>query len=225
MSVEVHAVEPLSANCALLESALEGAGFRRVGTGRWRKADGEAAATVVVHRLALGAERRAEALFPALAGGEEVGSVCGDDGCEDAAFEGRYDGSGGPRYESVAVETLDGLLAGLGVADAVDFLALDVEGHDPNVLAGGRKTVAGARFLEFEYHYRGAWAADSLRRHIALLETDGYDCYLEGAHSALWRLSNGCFDAAFEFRDWSNVACVRRDEPAWHAMLQRYAVV
>jgi len=174
----------------------------------------------VLHRLAL-AEKRSVASFPSLAAGEEVGAVCpAGEACEAAAFEGRFGGDA-PAFESVTVETLDALLPGA----TVDFLLLDVEGYDPLVLAGGRETVARARFLEFEYHFRGAWAEDvTLERTAADLDAAGFDCYLQGAHSALWRLSRGCFHAAFELRAWSNVACVRRDEPAWAAILDERAV-
>ena len=187
----------------------------------YEKRSPTATATVVIHHKALG-EAPTLASFPSLAAGEEVGSVCegGDDVCEDdSTFDGRYE-RGAPAFETVRVDTLDGL----GLPDRpVDFLLLDVEGYDPKVIAGGPKTVRAARFLEFEYHFRGAWAHDTLQRHVDDLATHGFDCYLQGAHSVLWRLSNGCFHPNFELKAWSNVACVKRDDLAWHAFLEDHA--
>ena len=78
--------------------------------------------------------------------------------------------------------------------------------------------------VEFEHHFRGAWATTDLAAVVADLADLGFDCYLQGAMSALWRLSNGCFDANLAVKAWSNVACVRRDELAWHALMEAHAV-
>ena len=52
----------------------------------------------------------------------------------------------------------------------------------------------------------------------------GFDCYLQGAHGSLWRLTGGCFDEAYEVKRWANVVCVRRDQIAWRDTLLKWAV-
>ena len=172
--------------------------------------------TVRLLKLALGSAKGAAA-FPSLAAGEEVGELCTDT-CDIEQFAGRF--AGEPRFEDVTVETLDGVVQG-----TVDYLSLDVEGHDPVVLDGGPGTVATAKLVEFEYHFRGAWAIDSLRERAAQFDALGFDCYLQGAHGSLWRLTGGCFSHAYEIKRWANVACVRRAEVAWRDALLAWAVV
>ena len=156
------------------------------------------------------------ATFPALAAGEEVGEVC-EGTCDMGQFAGRFESE--PRFEDVTVETLDGIIDG-----RVDYLSLDVEGHDPLVLDGGIETVKRARLVEFEYHFRGAWARETLKGRTEQFDELGFDCYLQGAHGSLWRLTGACFDEAFEVRRWANVVCVRRDQIAWRDALLRWAV-
>ena len=117
------------------------------------------------------------------------------------------------------METLDGIIDGV-----VDYLSLDVEGQDPLVLDGGMETVKNARLVEFEYHFRGAWAEETLKGRTEQFEGMGFDCYLQGAHGSLWRLTGGCFDEAFEVKRWANVVCVSRHEIAWRDALLRWAV-
>ena len=52
----------------------------------------------------------------------------------------------------------------------------------------------------------------------------GFDCYLQGAHGSLWRLTGGCFADAYEVKRWANVVCVSRSEIAWRDALLRWAV-
>jgi hypothetical protein len=151
-----------------------------------------------------------------LAAGEEVGEVC-DGTCDARQFEGRFEKE--PRFEDVTVETLDGI-----ITEKVDYLSLDVEGQDPLVLDGGIETVKNARLVEFEYHFRGAWAEETLKGRTEQFEGMGFDCYLQGAHGSLWRLTGGCFDEAYEVKRWANVVCVRRDQIAWRDALLRWAV-
>ena len=210
-TIVVDLVEPLGANVGLLEGCLRDHGFVQEGE-IWMKGP----ATVRLLQMALG-RTRGSATFPALAAGEEVGEVC-DGTCDARQFEGRFESE--PRFEEVRVETLDGIIDGV-----VDYLSLDVEGHDPLVLDGGMETVKNARLVEFEYHFRGAWAEETLKGRTEQFEGMGFDCYLQGAHGSLWRLTGGCFDEAFEVKRWANVVCVRRDEIAWRDALLRWAVM
>ena len=148
------------------------------------------------------------------------------------------EGGGGPgAYEvgtvSVAAATLDawaareGLLGG-GAAGAegggvIDVLAVDTEGLDALVLAGGARLLAQrrVRLLLFEYHNFRAWATTLLEDVVRSLDGHGFDCYLLQQRLAL-RLT-GCWHAAFEFHYWSNVACVLRSEEALAAALAAFA--
>jgi FkbM family methyltransferase len=141
--IEVDLVEPLRANVGLLAGCLRHHGF--VEKDVWTKGP----ATVRLLPLALG-RTKGRATFPSLAAGEEVGEVCSEGTCDVSQFAGRFESE--PRFEEVRVETLDGIIDGV-----VDYLSLDVEGHDPLVLDGGIETVKNARLVEFEYHFRGAW--------------------------------------------------------------------
>ncbi|MEM9060195.1 MAG: FkbM family methyltransferase [Pseudomonadota bacterium] len=67
--------------------------------------------------------------------------------------------SGGRPSESadiveVETRTLDSLMSDLGLAE-VDFVKVDTEGNDPNVLTGAKETLASGRIgcLQFEYNY------------------------------------------------------------------------
>ena len=207
--IEVDLVEPLGANVGLLAGCLRDHGF--VEKDLWTKGS----ATVRLLQMALG-RTAGKATFPALAAGEEVGEVC-DGTCDVSQFAGRFEKE--PRFEEVRVETLDGIIDG-----RVDYLSLDVEGHDPLVLDGGAETVKHSKLVEFEYHFRGAWARETLKSRTEQFDHLGFDCYLQGAHGSLWRLTGGCFDEAYEVRRWANVVCVRRDQIAWRDTLLKWAV-
>ena len=127
-----------------------------------------------------------------------------------------------PELTELRCTTLRRILEGR--SPRVTYLSLDVEGHDPLVLDGGMETVKNARLVEFEYHFRGAWARETLRSRTEQFEGMGFDCYLQGAHGSLWRLTGACFDEAFEVRRWANVVCVSRQDIAWRDTLSKWAV-
>ncbi|CAH0380188.1 unnamed protein product [Pelagomonas calceolata] len=210
-TIVVDLVEPLGANVGLLAGCLRDHSFVEKDE-IWMKGP----ATVRLLQMALG-RTRGSATFPSLAAGEEVGEVCSEGTCDARQFEGRFEKE--PRFEEVRVETLDGI-----VEDKVDYLSLDVEGQDPLVLDGGMETVKNARLVEFEYHFRGAWAEETLKGRTEQFDSLNFDCYLQGAHGSLWRLTGGCFAEAYEVRRWANVVCVRRDEIAWRDALLKWAV-
>ena len=68
-----------------------------------------------------------------------------------------------------------------------------------------------------------AWKTRSLEGVVETLNGYGYDCYL-AQHFMLLQLT-GCWDAAYEFKDWSNVLCVPRDNTALLAVAQMYVPV
>ena len=94
-------------------------------------------------------------------------------------------------------------------AGTIHFLSIDVEGFDFNVMKGGTRTLARTEYLEFEYHYVGNWAKQSLQDAIKMLDDLGFTCYWAGKDK-LWRLDDSCWLDHYNFHTWSNVACVNR---------------
>lgn len=93
----------------------------------------------------------------------------------------------------------------------IDFLAVDVEGYDWQVLGQGGAdwTLHHTRYLEFEYHATGAWQQDQLSVAIETLDTHfGFTCYWAGVRKLI-RITN-CFQPYMEFHQWSNIACANR---------------
>ena len=130
------------------------------------------------------------------------------------------------RYECLNASTLDAWVEARGLgARPIDVLAIDTEGLDAPVLAGGGALLArgGVRLLVFEYHNFRAWRETELRSVVAALDAHGYDCFLLQKKLAL-RLT-GCWAPEFEFRAWSNVMCAYRAEEALLAALASFAVV
>ncbi|KAL7526395.1 hypothetical protein ACHAWF_001749 [Thalassiosira exigua] len=103
----------------------------------------------------------------------------------------------------------------------IDYLSVDAEGHDYEVILGGEeamanRTAAGAalgrvRYLEFEYNWSGPWGTRSLREAIDRLDRrHGFTCYWAGFNGTLRRIT-GCWLEHYDIKFWSNVACVNRD--------------
>ena len=65
-----------------------------------------------------------------------------------------------------------------------------------------------------------AWKTRSLEGVVETLNGYGYDCFM-AQHYSLLQLT-GCWDAAYEFKDWSNVICVPRSNAALLAVAQMY---
>ena len=90
----------------------------------------------------------------------------------------------------------------------VDFLSVDVEGLDWQVLGQGGAdwTLRHTRYLEFEYHGSHPWDTQLLSEAIDVLKTKfGFVCYWAGKDK-LVRLTD-CFQEYMEIHQWSNVAC------------------
>lgn len=90
----------------------------------------------------------------------------------------------------------------------IHFLSIDVEGYDFDVLLGGEETLKRTQYLEFEYNWMGSWAKQNLIDAITLLDTYDFTCYWAGEQK-LWQITN-CWLDHYSYRNWSNVACVRR---------------
>jgi hypothetical protein len=106
-------------------------------------------------------------------------------------------------------------------AEVIDFLSIDVEGYDYEVLLGAPMTLQRTKYLEFEYNWKGPWAAHQLSHVIDRLQTEhGLWCYWAGAHGNLWRITD-CWLAHFDTKFWSNVACVNTRLPEAAPLAQR----
>jgi len=89
----------------------------------------------------------------------------------------------------------------------IDFLSIDVEGYDYDVLLGGQETLQRTRYLEFEYHRVGKWAKEhKLSDAINTMKRAGFVCYWAGNTNRIWRITD-CWLPHFESKAWSNVAC------------------
>jgi hypothetical protein len=74
------------------------------------------------------------------------------------------------------------------------------------VLKEAQQTLKRVKYLEFENHEVGAWATQNLSYPIEELSRQGFLCYWAGK-TRLWRITD-CWLENFDFKAWSNVACV-----------------
>ena len=117
-------------------------------------------------------------------------------------------GSLGIAEDLIPILTVDSYMAARGIV-FVDFLKVDTEGYDYNVLKGASSALkahaVGA--LIFEYHGIGLWKETITLQQVVqeLDEQFGYVCYFAGRPTPT-RLTR-CWNAVYEFRHWSNVLC------------------
>eukprot|EP00667_Euglena_gracilis_P029137 EG_transcript_38137 len=102
----------------------------------------------------------------------------------------------------------------------IDYLSIDTEGNDPNVLLGARRSLSLVRYFEFEYHKFGVWLQTSLQQVIKRLKTYGFICYWIGK-GKVWRLTD-CWHEAYEDRQWSNIGCVAKREKGWYGIMEKF---
>jgi len=215
--VHLHAFEPLPGNVDVLREGMESL-LASAGPG----------ISLQVHAAAMvGNPALTEIGFgPCAAGNERCGVDSG------------VGSTGGPgdgelaRGQVVAATTVDAWLAqepslsgqrAQGAPLTVDVLAIDAEGHDPEVLKGaeGLLSRGGARILEFEYHHLREWGVTSLQSVLQRLDAWGYDCFLLQRKGRVLRLT-GCWHSSYEFKAWSNVMCVHRREAGMVAVMNGF---
>ena len=93
----------------------------------------------------------------------------------------------------------------------INYLSVDVEGFDMDVLLGGLKTaLPRTQYLEFEYNWVGSWGHQHLNDLVTLLDQRGFTCYWPGFDNNIWRIT-GCWLDFYDTHVWSNVACVNRN--------------
>lgn len=109
----------------------------------------------------------------------------------------------------------------------INFLQIDVEGFDMDVILGaGAALLNRVEYMEFEYNWMGSWRSQHLYDLIEMLDNsnnDNFDengnyndsedslsftCYWEG-NQRLWRIT-GCWMLYYDVHMWSNIACVNR---------------
>jgi len=106
--------------------------------------------------------------------GDRVGRVAFYAEAGPSLTSGLYNAAAGSEIE-VAMTTLDAELAKRGVAE-VDFLKIDTEGNDLNVLLGAKTYFAERRIkvVQFEYNAQWLYAGATLSRAFDFLQSHGY---------------------------------------------------
>ncbi|KAL3781964.1 hypothetical protein HJC23_001309 [Cyclotella cryptica] len=93
----------------------------------------------------------------------------------------------------------------------INYLSVDVEGYDMDVLLGGMETaLSRVHYFEFEYNWMGSWKNQHLLDLVELLDHQGFTCYWPGFNNYIWRIT-GCWLEHYAIHFWSNVACVNRN--------------
>ena len=105
----------------------------------------------------------------------------------------------------------------------IDFVSIDVEGFDRNVMLGASQSLQRIGYLEFEYNWRGDWNKPeaTLSSTVSwLYEHHGFVCYWAGTHGNVWRITD-CIQSHYDVRQWSNVACVNTRDAESNSLWNR----
>eukprot|EP00667_Euglena_gracilis_P021338 EG_transcript_23337 len=175
--VEVYCIEPLPANFNRLNATatrfqLHSYGFRSFNSAVTSEQDAQARGWTAQFPVNTGLPGERDLL-----GWEAIGIGVGvDEGC--------------PRCKMVDVPlvVLDRFVQSHNLS-VIDYLSIDTEGNDPNVLLGATSALALVRYFEFEYHRVGVWLQSSLRQIIQQLKTHDFVCYWIG-RGKVWRLTD-----------------------------------
>jgi len=196
----VHCVEPLPVNSQQL-----------IKTARALKYD----EYFQVHQVAMSSENGI-AYFPkaneSKLGAEQVSiESCNHSKLSDTTLE----------CQKVPIYTLDSFMQQTLNDDSsmIDFLSIDTEGFDPQVLKGASKTLPRVKYLEFEYNWKEGWADITLSSVIEDLKLNGFACYWAGVEGNLWRITD-CWHDHYDLKYWSNVACVNTREQSTKTLVQ-----
>ena len=181
---EVHCIEPMPATAKELARAANELGWTDVG--------------FIVAHAAIG-RNDGMASFPSSSsvGVENKGL---ENGCKSGLCE------------NVVVYSLDSYVEQHVSPYPIDYLSIDVEGFDFDVLLGGlNDTLPRVKYLEFEYNWMGSWKDQSLSDAVNLLDRVGFTCYWAGKNGLLWQITN-CWLDQYHVHVWSNVACISRHD-------------
>ena len=185
----VHCLEPMAANFAKLDNAAKDLGWED---------------NFLVTRAAISNQTGTTIFDKAEFGSEKFGFA--NQGC------GKMRDGKIRECDKVNVYTLDQYMEDIAKVKnngIIHLLSVDVEGFDYDVLKGGSKILQRTAYLEFEYNWMGSWHKQHLIDAINDLDKFGFTCYWAGL-GKLWRLDESCWLEHFDFRTWSNVACVNR---------------
>ena len=140
----VHAFEPSAATFAALSAGIEPA----------------AAPQLRLHQLGFSDRERDETLYSP-GDGSTLASVHGFNPMDQAAND---------RTEQIRLTTIDGFCTAEGI-DHIDFLKLDIEGHEFPALAGAKRMLdeGRIRFLQFEFGENNVGSRTFLRDFVELL--------------------------------------------------------
>ncbi len=107
---------------------------------------------------------------------------------------------------TVTVTTLDAAMREANWTHA-DFLKVDAEGYDLQVLRGARGTLAARAFGVVQFEYNRAWqlAGDTLRAAYALLEANGYRIFVL-KRDGLYTLNYLRYEEYFEYTNFVALA-------------------
>ena len=181
---EVHCIEPMPATAKELDRAARELGWTEKG--------------FIVTHAAIG-RNNGIASFPS------TSSI----GVENKGLENGCDSG---HCEDVTVYSLDSYIKHHVPPHPIDYLSIDVEGFDFDVLLSGlNSTLSKVRYLEFEYNWMGSWKYQSLYDAVHLLDRIGFTCYWAGNNGLLWQITN-CWLEHYHVHAWSNVACISRND-------------
>lgn len=139
---------------------------------------------------------------------------------ENIASKERKQGS----FYEVKLTSVDKFVSDEGISK-VDILKIDTEGNDALVLLGSVRTLSilRPRYITFENHGIGHWKKASLKETIVLLDGLGYTCFWALYDGFLIRITS-CWDPAYEYKGWSNVACYNRNYSKTAEAMENYAL-
>lgn len=207
-AAEMHCIEPILPAADAVQAAAESLGWDK----QQYNSNNDLEQSIVVSAVAIGRED-GELSFPTkdvYPGDETMGmTACMPD--PNASEEANQARMKELKCETVPVHNLSSY-AQLhdSLHHRIHVLNIDTEGHDFDVMLGGKDVLERVEYLEFERHFKGPWNGQSLHDAIQMLEEFDFTCYFAGRGN-LWRISgDGCFQEYFDVPCWSNVACANR---------------
>jgi FkbM family methyltransferase len=197
LPVRGYCIEPMESNVFMLQSVFTALGYKKP--------------EIQLIQAAL-------SIYP---GHAEFPNIIGRAG---VANMGLHDAENG-KYNTTTVQllTLDDLVRNEKISK-IDYLSLDTEGNDMQVILGGVRLLASqaVRYFEFEHHKVARWFTSSLRDMIELADSFGYDCYWTLNDGKLARLT-GCWSDVYLEKFWSNVGCINRKDERASAFMESLA--
>mmetsp|Transcript_51862 Transcript_51862/g.97186 ORF Transcript_51862/g.97186 Transcript_51862/m.97186 type:complete len:394 (-) Transcript_51862:4-1185(-) len=130
-----------------------------------------------------------------------------------------------PATIEVPRKTVDGVVHELELP-RVDILTMDLDGTDPDVLLGAEKTLAAARYIEFEVHRsrpNTTWIDTKLHTVVTDLDSKGFECFFAGNRGRLMPIQK-CWKEEFEKVAGAKVACVKQGD-LWATPLGKFSGV